>query len=130
MWSTASMNMNNALNATVAHASVAGDVATVYAAVQRLTERLWPGMTEVIIADEPHLFLHRVSIDGQDVDAWLTWEFTPAGPASSWTELRLCHEELDSSAGPPPELDDILNLLVASLRIHAYRTTEAISTSN
>ena len=119
--------MRNALNTTVAHASVAGDINSVYAAVQGLIQRLWPGMTEVVIADEPRLLFHRVSIDGQDVDAWLTWELSPVGPSSSWTELRLRHEELDTSAGPPPELGDVLALLVQSLGSQRQGTTNAVS---
>ncbi len=107
--------MSNALNTTVAHASVAADIGTVYAAVENLVERLWPGMTEVVVAAAPRFLLHRVSIDGQDVDAWLTWELAPVGPASSWTELHILHDEVDTSGGPPPELDQVITLLVESL---------------
>lgn len=113
--------MKTALNRTVAYASVAGDVQTVYAAVQDLVDRLWPGMTEVVLAEPPGKVLHRVSNDGHDVDAWLSWELRPTGPSSSWTELLLAHEELDESAGPPPELDDVLALLGESLRVSQAR---------
>jgi hypothetical protein len=105
------------LNSTIAHASVVGDPATVYAAAYNLIERLWPGTNEIVLADPPRLLMHRVSSGGDDVDAWLTWDFRPAGPSSSWTELRLVHEELDTSAGPPPELDHVLALLGESLRV-------------
>lgn len=109
--------MTPPLNSTVAYASVVGDTHAVYSAVERLIDRLWSGMTEVVLAQPPHLLLHRVSSAPDDIDAWLTWEFIPTGPSDSWTELRLVHEELDTSAGPPPELDEVLALLVESLRM-------------
>ncbi|MFP5318822.1 MAG: hypothetical protein ACLGI2_11105 [Acidimicrobiia bacterium] len=113
--------MNSPLNSTAVYASVAGDMAAVYAAVERLVERLWPGMTEVVLADPPRILLHHVAGQPHDVDAWLTWELAPAGPAASWTELTLLHDELDTSAGPPPELDRVLALLVESLAGAATR---------
>lgn len=107
--------MTSPLNSTAVYASVAGDMAAVYAAVERLVERLWPGMTEVVIADPPRILLHHVASEPHDVDAWLTWELAPTGPAGTWTELTLLHDELDTSAGPPPELDRVLALLVESI---------------
>jgi hypothetical protein len=109
--------MTTPLNSTATYVSVAGDIATVYAAVQEVIEHLWPGMSEVVHADPPRLLLHHVAGQGGDVDAWLTWELVPTGPGGSWTELRLLHEELDTSVGPPPELDQVLTLLVESLRV-------------
>ncbi len=122
--------MSYPLNATVAHAAVVGDVTTVYGAVQELIARLWPGMTEIVIAAEPRLLLHRVSVGGEDIDAWLTWELSPAGPSSSWTELRILHEGLDTVSGPPPELDRVLELLIEQLAAQGHGTTRAASTSN
>jgi hypothetical protein len=113
--------MTAPLNSTVAYACVAGDIASVYAAVHRLTQRLWAGMTEVVHADPPRVLLHHVAIEGDDIDAWLTWELAPTGPSDSWTEVRLLHEELDTSSGPPPELDQVLTLLVESLGVVSAR---------
>lgn len=122
--------MSYPLNTTVAHASVAGDVATVYGAVQDLIARMWPGMTEIVVAAEPRLVLHRVSGGGEGVDAWLTWELRPVGPSSSWTEVRILHEELDSASGPPPGLDRVLELLIEQLGTQRHGTTHAVSTSS
>lgn len=122
--------MSYPLNTTVAHAAVAADVSTVYGAVQELIERLWPGMSEIVIAADPRFLLHRVSIDGEDIDAWLTWELTAAGPSSSWTELRILHEELDTASAPPPELARILELLIEHLGAQRQGTTGAVSTSD
>lgn len=107
--------MTSPFNSTVAYASIAGTPETVYAAVERLIERLWSGMSELVLADPPRLLLHRVGSEHDDVGAWLTWELAPTGPSGSWTQLRLLHDELDTSAGPPPELDQVLSLLVESL---------------
>lgn len=107
--------MTSPLNSTAAYACVAGDMAAVYAAVERVVERLWPGMTEVVLADRPRILLHHVAIEPDEIDAWLTWELEPVGPNGSWTELRLLHDELDTSAGPPPELDLVLAMLGESL---------------
>lgn len=109
--------MTAPLTSTSAYVSLAGEIATVYAAVQEVIEHLWPGMSEVVHADPPRLLLHHVAREGDDVDAWLTWELAPTGPGGSWTELLLLHEELDTSVGPPPELDQVLTFLVESLRV-------------
>ena len=108
--------MTSPLNSTVAYASVAADTATVYGAVERLVERLWPGMTEVVLADPPQILLHHVASSMGDIDVWLTWELAPTGPSGSWTELRLLHDELETAPAPPPELERVLAMLLESLR--------------
>ena len=84
----------------------------VYTAVNSLLDRLLAGRVQVVAADPPGLLVHRVSAEGpvDDTDCWLTWELS-ALTAEGWTQVRLIHDEADTSGAPPPDLDGMLALL-------------------
>ena len=115
------------LHTSSAETLVDADRETAFTAVSALVGRLWPGRTAVVVTEAPGLLVHTVTAEpgGGDVDAWLTWELTPSpAPASDCsTRVRLVHDEADTTAGPPPELDTVLGLLVQAL----HRAAESAS---
>jgi hypothetical protein len=74
-----------------------------------LLDHLWPGETEVLQARSCRQLVHAVLDDGEP-DVWLTWILEPACVAA--TRVRLVLDELSSDA-PPPELDEILLMLLS-----------------
>ncbi len=102
------------LHTTTAETLAHGEPDEVFAGVERLVEGLWPSMTEQIVVDRPARLVHSVSTEGAVLDSWLTWELT-ATDSRHWTRVRLVHDEADTAAGPPPELDIVLRLLLESL---------------
>jgi hypothetical protein len=114
--------MSPGLHTAVAEVVAPADPTVTYAAVGRLVDLLWDGRTEVLSAEPPAVFVHTVvaAPGSDDVDAWLTWEVAPATPEGS-TRVRLTCDEADISDGPPPELDEVLRLLVDLVHTSALR---------
>jgi hypothetical protein len=112
--------MSPGLHTTVAETLVPADRPAAYAAAGRLVERLWAGRTETVTAEAPALLVHTVTTapGGDDVDAWVTWQLTPAA-SHGWTRVRLTCDEADTSAAPPPELDAVLTLLLEEVGVQA-----------
>ena len=104
--------MGPGLQTAVAEIVLPVDGPAAFAAAGRLVDLLWGGRTEVVAAEPPSLLLHTVAAapGSDDVDAWLTWQFSSASGERS-TRVRLMCDEADTSDGPPPELDDVLGLL-------------------
>ena len=94
---------------TMRHLTVAV-CSVVFAAVARVLERLAPLRAEVVASDPPVRVVQAVSMKQDEVDAWLTWELRSVGDGS-WTYVRLVHDEVDTLAGPPPDLEPVLTLL-------------------
>lgn len=105
--------MNDGLTTTTAQTLVPGDRRTVFSLIQSLADHLWGGSTEVVLADEPSVFMHTLEGEVAGVDAWLTWELTSVG-STGWTLVRLIHDEADTTPGPPPDLEILLTLLAES----------------
>ena len=102
--------MRTCLHTTTAEAVIDAERDVVFAAVPRVLEKLPPLRAEVVASDPPIRVLQAVSTDEDEVDAWLTWELRSVGDGSR-TRVRLVHDEVDTSAGPPPDLEPLLTLL-------------------
>ena len=102
--------MRTCLHTTTAEAVIEAERDVVFAAVPRVLEKLPPLRAEVVASDPPIRVLQAVSTDEDEVDAWLTWELRSLGDGSR-THVRLVHDEVDTFAGPPPELEPLLTLL-------------------
>jgi hypothetical protein len=106
--------MRTCLHTTTAEAVVDAERDVVFAAVPRLLEQLPPLRAAVVASDPPLRVLHSVSTGTEEVDAWLTWEMQSVGDGSR-TRVRLVHDEVDTSAAPPPDLEPLLTLLAERL---------------
>ena len=104
--------MRTCLHTTTAEAVIEAERDVVFAAVPRVLEKLPPLRAEVVASDSPIRVLQAVSTDEDEdeVDAWLTWELQSVGDGSR-THVRLVHDEVDTSAAPPPDLEPLLTLL-------------------
>ena len=90
-----------------------GEPAEVYAAALALAGELWSlDAADVVARDEPVRLVHAVQLDGE-IACWLSWSLEGVGPQS--TRIRLVHDELVGGQVPPPELDQVLELLRARL---------------
>ena len=102
--------MRTCLHTTTAEAVIEAERDVVFAAVPRVLEKLPPLRAEVVASDPPIRVFQAVSTDEDEVDAWLTWELQSVGDGSR-THVRLVHDEVDTSAAPPPDLEPLLTLL-------------------
>jgi methanogenic corrinoid protein MtbC1 len=100
------------LHSAEAQAVVPGDAEVVFDGIVALVERLWAMSVRTILSERPVRLMHSVSGGDEAGDVWLTWELRAAD--ASTTRVRLVHEEADTSAGPPAELEAVLGLLKAA----------------
>jgi hypothetical protein len=111
--------MRTCLHTTTAEAVIEAQRDVVFAAVPRVLEKLPPLRADVVASDLPIRVLQAVSTDEDEVDAWLTWELQSVGDGSR-THVRLVHDEVDTSAAPPPDLEPLLTLLADLLAPSDY----------
>lgn len=70
------------------------------------------GGSDIVSAAPPSLLVHAVRLDGE-ISCWLSWQITALSPTTS--RVRLVHDEADLRPGPPPELEDVVSVLLAQL---------------